>query len=252
MERVASAASHEGYDAFAYAYDQALGRTFFENLLPHLERVAARHVQGRSVRHIDLACGTGHLVRWMRERGAWSAGVDLSLPMLQPAVRRSGRRVIAGDLRALPLRGTFDVVTSMYDSLNHLLERDDLVRAFQAARALMNERSTFWFDMNHPSAYTRVWSIREPFVAAGPDFRLAIHTSYERTRRLATGWVEGHADINGSRVMIDEVHHQRSYTEREIRSALRSARLRVVEQFRFDPFGAGQEPVKLFFVVRAE
>lgn len=246
MERVAP--SGEGYDAFAYAYDQALGRPFFDNLRPHLERVAGRFLRDAST-HLDLACGTGHLIRWFGEKGLRSAGVDLSLPMLQLARDGVNAPVIAGDLRAIPLRRSFDVITSVYDSLNHFVDPHDLGRVFHEARLRMHPRSTFWFDMNHPSAYTNVWSIEEPFVAVGIDYRLEIHTSYSRAEKKATGWVEGWAHVNGTRVEIAEVHYQRSYTEREIRALLRSARLRVVEMFRFDPFGSSEQPVKMFFVV---
>lgn len=250
MERVTAAT--EAYGAFAYAYDQALGRPFFENLRPHLERVADRHLGGAST-HLDLACGTAHLVHWFRQRGLRSCGVDVSLPMLDIARRKSPRpALIAADARMLPLRASFDVITSVYDSLNHFLDREDLLRIFREVRARMHERSTFWFDMNHPSAYTRVWSIEEPFIAEADDYRLAIHTSYIRAEKKATGWVEGWANVGGERVAIDEVHFQRSYSEREIRATLRAARLRVVEMFRFDPFGTEAEPVKLFFVVAAE
>lgn len=248
MERLAARHSDEGYDAFAYAYDQALGRPFFDHLKPHLQRVAAKYL-GQARTHLDLACGTALLMRWFQQQQLSSVGVDLSVPMLQLATKKGAPKVVAGDLRRLPIRGSFDVVTSMYDSLNHFLERDDLLEVFRAAHRVMHSRSTFWFDMNHTSAYTRVWSIAEPFVAAGSDYRLAIHTSYSRAEKRATGWVEGYATINGQRIEIGEVHYQRAWTEREIGTLLKAAGLRLMERFRFDPFGSDGEPVKLFFIV---
>lgn len=237
----------EAYGEFAYAYDQALGSQFFENLRPHLERVAARHATGAR-RHLDVACGTSHLAPWFAGRGIDSYGVDASVTMLGVA-RARNRKVFAGDFRALPLRSRFDVVTSVYDSLNHILEPAGLTLTFRQIRGVMSEKATFWFDMNHPSAYTHVWSIEEPFVAEAENYRLEMKTVYERARKRATGWVRGWSVVEGERIEIDEIHYQRSYSEREIIAALKKSGLKVVETFRFDPFGRNERPVKLFFVV---
>lgn len=244
------ASSDEAYGAFAYAYDAALGAAFFENLLPHLERVWGRAPKCET--HLDLACGTGHLLDWFARRGVHSLGLDASVPMLAIARARS-RRIVAADFVRVPLRASFDLVTCVYDSLNHVLDLDSLVAVFREVRRMLTEHGLFWFDMNHPSAYTSVWSVAEPFVSEGESHRLEIATAYERATRRGTGWVRGWAECDGTRLAIDEIHYQRAYSDREIRLALSRAGLRVIEMFRFDPFGTTSRPVKFFFVVaRAE
>lgn len=239
----------EAYGAFAYAYDAALGEPFFAVLSSHLDRLLVqRPVRGQ--RHLDLACGTGLVARYFAEQGAFTAGVDASLPMLAMARGRHSR-LVACDLRRLAIRGTFDVVTSFYDSLNHMLTNDDLVASFRNVRSLMGARSTFWFDMNHPRAYTDVWSIEEPFEADGDDYRLEIATSFDRKSRLATGDVRGWRRMGEDRVEIRETHLQRSYTERQVASALKAAGLRIRERFYFNPFDASDTrlQMKMFFDV---
>jgi hypothetical protein len=178
------------------------------------------------------------------------------MPMLQlsrSAEVASNVHVVAGDVRTLPFRGTFDLLTSFYDSLNHLLTKDDLLDGFRAARRLMHPRSLFWFDMNHPRAYTEVWSIEEPFVSEGEDYRLQIETWFDRNSKLATGEVTGWRQLGDERIEINETHLQRSYSEREVRTLLRQAGLRVVEMFGFNPFDEGSRTLmKMFFVVAPE
>jgi SAM-dependent methyltransferase len=244
----------ESYGAFAYAYDSALGIPFFAVLRPHLERLLQRYEPAG--RHLDLACGTGKALHFFSERGFRSTGVDVSMPMLQlsrSAEVASNVHVVAGDVRTLPFRGTFDLLTSFYDSLNHLLTKDDLLDGFRAARRLMHPRSLFWFDMNHPRAYTEVWSIEEPFVSEGEDYRLQIETWFDRNSKLATGEVTGWRQLGDERIEINETHLQRSYSEREVRTLLRQAGLRVVEMFGFNPFDEGSRTLmKMFFVVAPE
>lgn len=238
----------EAYDAFAYAYDAALGAPFFAVLKAQLEKLLSRYdVRGR---HLDLACGTGHALRFFAEHGLHSFGVDASLPMLRAGIGAAATlELVAGDLRELPFRGRFDLLTSFYDSFNHLLTRDDLASAFRSVRRLMHERSLFWFDVNHPRAYTEVWSIDDPFVSEGSDYRLQIETWFDRSSKLATADVSGFRKIGDVTIDIKETHLQRSYSERELLTLLKGAGLRVVEKFGFNPFDdSSSSAMKLFFV----
>ena len=202
--------------------------------------------------HLDVACGTGLAMEFFRRQGWRSVGVDASLPMLQVA-RRRAERLVAGDYRALPLRGTFARITCLYDSLNHLKDRVELAAAFRSIRRLMGPQSLLLFDMNHPDIYPAVWGMRDPFVASGADYRLEIATTYRKRegigRALVTGWA---VLADRTRVEIRERHEQRAYGEREIVEALADAGLVPVEVVNFDPYDeAGTvdaKGVKLFFV----
>jgi len=245
-------ASAESYGAFAWAYDQALGRRFFRAV----QRLLVKSLEERPPRemtHLDVACGTGYAMELFARRGFRSVGVDLSVPMLEIA-RTRVRRLVCADLRALPLRRTFARITCLYDSLNHMKERDDLVAAFRAVRGAMSSESLFLFDVNHPDIYPEVWGSPQPFVAGGADYRLQIDTAYRKRDRVAHALVTGWAKVRGRRVEIRERHEQRAWSKSEIRLALREAGLEVVEAVNFDPYeesGAIKaETVKLFFTVR--
>ena len=247
-----ASSSAESYGAFAYAYDQALGRRFFRAV----QRLLVRSLEERPPRemtHLDVACGTGYAMELFARRGFRSVGVDLSLPMLQIAHTRV-RRLVCADLRALPLRRTFARITCLYDSLNHMKEREDLVAAFRSVRGVMSSESLFLFDINHPDIYPEVWGSKEPFVASGADYRLEIDTAYRKSERLAHALVSGWAKVRGRRVEIRERHEQRAWSKSEVRAALREAGLEPVEVIDFDPYEeAGDlhaETVKLFFTVR--
>lgn len=250
MERVSG--SDESYDAFAYAYDAGLGSTFFEVIEPLLRDVVDRYDDSSRI-HLDLACGTGFATQWFAANGYRSFGLDLSLPMLQIARSRTAR-VVASDMRQPGLKRRFSRVTSLYDSLNHLLSESDLERTFREVHDVMTDDGLFLFDMNHPNAYDEVWSLVEPFVAEGDDFRLEIATRYDRRVGRAHGHVTGWARRNGSRVEIDEMHEQRPYGEKTISRLLRASGLQPIELLHFDPFGQGSSrgkpKIKMFFVVK--
>jgi len=242
----------ESYGAFAWAYDQALGRRFFNAVRKLLDDALERYPSAVKT-HLDVACGTGIAVRYFADRGWQSVGVDASLPMLAVARGRMAR-VVAGDFRAIPLRGTFARVTSLYDSLNHIKDRSELVAVFRAVARSMNGDSLFFFDMNHPEIYPEVWGTSEPFTASGEGYHLEIDTSYRKREALGRALVTGWADLAGGRVKIREVHEQRAWSERDITRSLGDAGLQVVDVIGFDPFheldSLVAEGVKMFFVCR--
>lgn len=241
------------YGAFAYAYDKALGERFFRSARRLLEQLLERYPPEEKT-HLDVACGTGLALEYFAARGWKSVGLDASLTMLGVA-RRRARRLVAGDIRALPVRGTFSRITCLYDSLNHLQTRGDLTAAFRAVRQMMTPQSLFLFDMNHPDVYPAAWGMKEPFVSSGPGFHLEMATAFRRRDAkglaLVTGWV---LLPGGYRVEISERHEQRAWSEEEIVGALGEAALMPVEINNFDPFGEsddeGRGGVKLFFVCR--
>ena len=82
----------------------------------------------------DLGCGPGHVAAYLADRGVRVVGVDLSPGMLAQAP--AGLPVVAGDLRALPLRdGTLSAAVAFY-SLIHLPPRTEVAALAEIRRVL--------------------------------------------------------------------------------------------------------------------
>jgi ubiquinone/menaquinone biosynthesis C-methylase UbiE len=237
----------EPYGAFAYAYDKALGERYFRAIRRMLDDMLERYPAPPGKTHLDVACGTGLAMRHFARRGFVTTGIDLSMPMLRMA-RGRARRLVAADARALPFVRPFSLVTCLYDALNHMLDRDDLVAAFREVARVMDNGALFVFDMNHPEIYPVVWGMKEPFEEEGEDFALEIATSWHPRKRLGRALVRGWRRLpGGERVEIRERHEQRSYDESEITAALAEASLVALETRTFDPYGEGRA-VKVFCV----
>ena len=241
----------DSYGEFAYAYDQALGNKFFAAISPVLDELLRKYPATQKT-HLDLACGTGLAMQYFAGKGFRSIGVDGSMAMLRVARKRADL-LFVGDIRYVGLTAHFSRVTCLYDSLNHLLRPYDLAAAFESARAVMGRESLFFFDVNHPDAYPDTWGLREPYVSSGPDHQLVLDTTYSGLTRKGKARLDGWAIVDGRRVEISETHRQRAYSQREIETALRDAKLETVEIVRFDPFAPEDHdrPVKLLFVVKA-
>src|ERR1044072_8553698 len=134
----------QAYGAFAYAYDKALGERYFRAIRRRLDEVIDRFgVPAKT--HLDVACGTGLAMRYFARLGFATTGIDLSMPMLQVARGRAAR-LVAADGRALPFGRNFALVTCLYDALNHMLDRAELVAAFREVARVMDRGALFVFD----------------------------------------------------------------------------------------------------------
>ena len=110
---------------------------------------------------LELACGTGTITSALAQRMARRSdsaatirvvGVDASEGMLRVArVRDTAVDWIFGDMRFPPVQGSFDLVFCCYNSLQHLLDDDDLVQAFRAARDLLHPDGIYAFDIYQPN-----------------------------------------------------------------------------------------------------
>lgn len=226
----------DSYGAFARVYDKALGDLFFRGIAQVLRALEVEYPTAKKT-HLDIACGTGLAMRHFISRGWKSTGVDVSYAMASRA-RARGLDVMVADFRDLALLGCFERITCLYDSLNHLLDRGDLLRAFACVEPLMDDSSLFWFDLNDPASYDGVWAIAEPYVSSGEDYHLEIATRYDEAANFASARVLGWHDEGGERHLIDETHYQRSWYRDEVISLLAEAGLETVDVFGFDPFAS--------------
>jgi ubiquinone/menaquinone biosynthesis C-methylase UbiE len=180
---------------------------------------------------LDLACGEGTFAMAMAERGLRVTGVDQSPEMLDVARERAATEslkvdFLQQDMRSLRLRGRFDLVTCWFDSLNYLLEIDELAQAFAGVTRVLDKNGIFIFDVNTIRALAAEW-VREPCYIHldSQDLFLASVPQYDPATRIASLHITGFARENDRWVRVDEVHRERGYTVKEIRQCLKGAGL---------------------------
>jgi SAM-dependent methyltransferase len=141
------------YDAFAPWYDSFTAASDYEAWTGHVLELAGRlGLRGRTL--LDLACGTGNSFLPFLERGFSVTGCDVSRAMLAEAGRKApAATLVQADVRELGSIGSFHLVTCFDDSLNYLLEEDDLARALDSVAANLREGGLALFDLNTLHAY---------------------------------------------------------------------------------------------------
>ena len=145
--------SPSAYDSFAPYYDAFTAESDYEAWTTQVLELATRHGwRGHTV--LDLACGTGKSFLPFLRRGFDVTGCDSSSAMLAEAARKAPEaKLLHADLRDLTMVGRFDLVNCFDDSLNYLLQADDLAAALLAVAANLAQGGLAIFDLNTLRAY---------------------------------------------------------------------------------------------------
>jgi len=166
----------DAYRTLAAAYGTLTAEHDYDRWLDEIERLA-RDAGLRGNRLLGVACGTGSSFLPLRDRYE-IVGCDLSPAMLRHAAERAGGdgvRLLRHDMRALPVLGSFDLVLCLDDSINHLLEPDDVRAALRGMAANLAPGGVVVFDVNTLAtfrAFSGQWVIeddRHLLVARGTD-----------------------------------------------------------------------------------
>ena len=73
------------YRWFAWVYEEALGRLFFDGVKPLLERLDREYPSDERTL-LDLGCGTGLALKFFGDLGYTTTGLDASYSMLKVVV----------------------------------------------------------------------------------------------------------------------------------------------------------------------
>lgn len=219
------------YTEFAKFYDDLFDVTLYDRWA-HFVEIQTKGIQkDRSeLKILDLACGTGRLAIKLAQMGFQVTGADLSEDMLTIAEQRSRQAkvdvpFIQTDMRTMDGLDQYDLITCFDDSLNYLIDPDDLGATFEAVHDHLSVNGKFLFDMISPYQVTEVYpGYMYNYRSEDAAF---MWTSYEGD--FAPMSVEHELNFfqyNEQKDAYDaynEIHRERAYDEMTIRKMLSAA-----------------------------
>ena len=175
---------YTAYNNFAYVYNRFWGE-FPVTILPILEDLVLKDFP-KNTRILDLCCGTGQLAAELTKQGYEVTGIDSSEQMLKYARMNSPTTAfIPSDVRSFMLMARFNVAFSTFDSLNHVLEIDELEQVFGHVYRQLETNGVFIFDMNLEPGFLHRWTV--PIQIVEDDVVVIINSDYDVEEKLATG-----------------------------------------------------------------
>ena len=205
---------------------------------------------------LDLGCGTGTLTELLARKGYDMIGIDNAQEMLQIAMdkrNRSGLDILylLQDMRSFELYGTVGAVVSICDSINYLLEDDDVVETFRQVNNYLFPKGLFIFDFNTVYKYEVV--IGDTTIAENREQCSFIWDNYYHEEQQVneydlTVFVREDEATDIYR-RFQETHYQRGYCLEQMQDYLRQAGLVFVEAVDADTHGQVADTSERIYVV---
>jgi SAM-dependent methyltransferase len=238
----------EPYSSLAMAYDRIVEHVDYQQWYQHIRSIMTRYVENPEL-VLELGCGTGRFGAKFSADGYRIFGLDRSVDMLRVARARTFKnfRVFCGDMTAFAVSGKFDFIFSVHDTMNYLLHKNDVRKAFRCARGAMHEGSIFMFDI------TTEYNIANNFENVTNTYDISGCTvewgnSFDRRRRLVRSTLRFHG-ADGS--VEEENHYQRIYSVEEISALLEKEKFELLGVFSDYSFRKpGPKTVMINFVAR--
>lgn len=219
------------YTGFAVVYDMFMDNIPYEEWCGYLAGLLQEYEVTDGLL-LDLGCGTGTMTRLLAAKGYDMIGIDISGEMLQIAMEKQSEEMknilyLQQDMCDFELYGTVRAVISICDSMNYLLDEEELVQVFSLVNNYLDPGGIFIFDLNTRFKYETLLGdatitenreggsfIWENFYDADSGIN-----EYDLTLFIR--------DADGRYVKYEETHYQRAYDLETVKRALQAGGLKL-------------------------
>lgn len=243
------------YTSFANVYDIFMDNVPYKEWADTIVRFLSEDGINEGL-VLELGCGTGSMTEELASRGYDMIGVDYSEEMLEVAIKKreeSGHDILYlhQDMREFELYGTVKAVISICDSINYILEKDDLLEVFRLVNNYLDPGGLFLFDLNSVYKYESI---------------LADHNFSENTAECSFIW-DNYYDVSsgineyeltifakqesGLYEKYEEVHYQKAYEIDEIKELIAKAGMEFLDVFdAYSGKGPNLESDRILFLAK--
>jgi len=260
----------EAYTSFAQVYDLFMDNVPYEEWSEYvISLLKEEKIKDGLV--LDLGCGTGKMTRLLANAGYDMIGIDNSEDMLEIAREcqyeqafdacddvadeqdmSGAKEEIIGngmakhilyllqDMREFELYGTVRAVISICDSMNYILEEEDLLQVFKLVNNYLDPKGIFVFDMNTRYKYMEL--LGETTITENREEGSFIWENYfdeeeDINQYDLTLFIREEGDLYRK---YEETHFQRVYDLEVVKALLKEAGMEFVAAY--DAFT--REPVR--------
>ena len=224
----------DAYTSFAQVYDLFMDNVPYDQWCGYITELLREYgIQDGLV--LELGCGTGVLTRKLAAKGYDMIGVDYSEDMLEIAMdhRQEGEDILylLQDMREFELYGTVRAAVSICDSMNYIVEYQDLVQVMKLVNSYLDPGGIIIFDLDTPYKYEEILG-ENTFAENRPEGSFIWENYYDGETGIneydLTLFVR---EKEGLYRKFEETHYQRAYELEQVRRAVKEAGMEFVAAY---------------------
>lgn len=246
----------EAYSSFAAVYDLFMDNIPYEEWCNYLTGLLRKCGVSNGL-VLDLGCGTGTLTELMADKGYDMIGVDVSEDMLQIAMEKraaSGHDILylLQDMREFELYGTVKAVISICDSMNYIMEYEDMVQVFSLVNNYLDPKGIFIFDLNTIYKYEHLLG-NQTIAEDREESSFIWDNFYDEEEQIneydLSLFIRGDGNLYRK---YTETHYQRAYSLETVKQALTEADMEFVTAYDAFTINPPKENSERIYVVARE
>lgn len=259
----------DAYRDFAAVYDELMDNVPYGQWCERLHELIGKYGVSKPERNaqdilasernlvLDLGCGTGTLTELMYRRGYDMIGVDVSQDMLNAAMEKrekSGDAILYlnQDMRELELYSTVGTVYCVCDSVNYILDEEELCTVFRLVNNYLYPGGLFIFDFNTKYKYEEM--IGDTTIAENREDCSFIWENYydpeeEINEYDLTVFIR---QEGGLFRRFSETHFQRGYRAEQMKALVERAGMKILEMTDADTGGTVTAESQRIYIVARE
>lgn len=257
----------KSYTVFASVYDSFMDNIPYDTWSSYIAGLL-KHYGVEKGLVCELGCGTGGMTRRLSDKGYDMIGIDISEDMLNIAREKDmdehGRQhgsilYIEQDMREFELYGTVAAVVSLCDSMNYILEDEDMVKVFKLVNNYLDPGGVFVFDLKTEYYFKEILGSR--IIAENHDdcsiiweneyFEENMINQYELSIFIKKCL---NADEKPDNIYekSEEVHFQRAYSLDKIKALLEKSGLEFLNAYDYETYEEPSEHSERICIIASE
>lgn len=234
------------YEKFAYYYDSLMEPSFYDDYLNFI----LEHVRFNRV--FEIGCGTGEMAIRLARLDKLVYATDLSDDMLEVARMKAMEADVTlflkkVDMTDFEISEEVDLVLCLCDSLNYVIQKDDVLKVFKNVFHSLKRNAYFIFDVHSLYMINHVY---DGYFEKEDEEDFYFEWS---VKKIGYGKVEHHVIIKDKieNEEVDEYHIEQTYSTSEYIELLKIAGFNRIQCYS-DFKDYDEEGHRVIFVVRKD
>jgi len=249
------------YTKLAQIYDEIMSDVDYESWADFIDEIIQTH-HHRPLDVLELACGTGSVSLFLDELGCYKVTAsDGSNQMVEIAKEKIEKQnadidIYQLDFLNLKFHKTFDIVFSVFDSVNYLKQYNDIKYFLNESVKLLNYNGLLIFDFTTPrNSFEAVEFLNNEEGSSG-NIRFYRQSRFEPGEKIHYNIFDiEELDTESGEVISRsrESHEQRIYTLKEMLSIVQQSPYHLVAKYNgFDLIDADENSARITMVLRCQ
>ena len=242
------------YDLLAPFYDSINSDIDYKRWAEFIDKIFREEMKNKPELVLDLGCGTGSMTLALADIGYDMTGVDYSTEMLDIARERAencGHSVLwlCQDMCEFELYGTVDAAVCCLDCINHLTEKEEVLKCFELVHNYLIPDGIFVFDINGKFKFENIYADRT--YAMEENGGVCIWQNYyDEKSKLCDFYITLFKENpDGKYTRYDEEQCERMYTLSEIKSLLKKSKLEFLGAYSDFNMNVGDDSSERIYIV---